>query len=109
MGLVFCRKGHRFGDVDDLMAFGLWVVGLSVGRQGRVAVLAHLGHIGVRFANAVGRQQRFGVWRMSRLPAGFAAGGRLGRRLGLLLIAWPGRLLLGQVVEAVLHPRSFCL
>ena len=43
---------------------------------------------------------------MAGLPAGFAAGAWLRRRLGFLGIAWPRRLLLGQIVQAILHSRG---
>ena len=108
MCLVFDGKGDRFGDVNDLMAFGFRVARLSVGRQGSAAVFAAVGHIGVRGADALGRQQGFGMRRMSWLPAGFAAGRRLGWRLGLWIV-WPRLLLFGQIIEAILHTRRLCL
>lgn len=40
---------------------------------------------------------------MAGLPAGFAAGARLGRRWWFLFIVWPRRLFLGQIVEAILN------
>lgn len=72
-------EGDACRDLDDLMTLGLRVVGLRFGRQFLAATGTVVGNIRMRFLDAFGGEQHFGMRRMPGLCARFTAGAFLGR------------------------------
>ena len=82
VGLVFRDDRRQFGQFGKLMPGRLGVSRLRFRGQDAVAVDAGRGQVGHDLIDAVLRQALAAVAAMPRLPAGLAARGGLGHRLG---------------------------